>query len=80
MMPVPKKPLKLYMIEVTEGGSTGSTTYFATGEDAFDAYSDVAIHEDSEGHHTHQESYSASVEATEVDLEALPKFIAWKCA
>ncbi len=78
-MPAPKKQLKLYRVDILEGTSTGPTTYYVTGEDAFDAYSDVAVYEDAEGHHTHQSEYNASVEATEVDLEALPNFIAWKC-
>lgn len=76
----PRKPRKLYKIEVAEGDSHGPTTYFATGEDAFDAYTDVMLYENNEGHHTHQNEYVASADVQEVDPTTEPKFVAWKCA
>jgi hypothetical protein len=71
-MAAAKKPLSLFRITLE------SSTYYATGEDSFDAYAKVVKHENDEGHHTHRGDldFSVEVESVEVEKEDL---VAWSC-
>lgn len=79
-MPVaPKKPRKLYAITQTEARHNNSpSTYYATGEDAHEVYSRMVAHDEKEGNFSHSDMIDVTVQVEEVDLEALPEFLAWE--
>ena len=65
-----KKPLKLYRIEVD------GSTYYGTGEDAYNAYAKVVAHYDREGNYVHKNDLDLAVTVEQVDV-ASESFIAW---
>lgn len=77
-MPVtPKKPRKLYMIEVLEARHASPSTYYGTGEDAHEVYARMVAHDEKEGNYSHVDMLDRTTQVTELDLEALPEFVAW---
>ena len=70
---MPEENKKLYEVDVTNSG-----VHYVSADDAFQAYSKVVAHEEKEGHHTHNPTYSCSVAVTEVDPAKLPNILAWQ--